>query len=317
VTILEKGSYKHWFTVFTPTYNRAHTLERTFNSLMEQSFKDFEWLVVDDGSNDDTDKLIIDFQKKAFFPIRYIYKENGGKHTANNIGLREAKGVLYINLGSDDALFKNALQRAYDDWSRYYNYELIREISYLTVDENNSVLGSKFPEDVFLSNCLDLFFIYKITGDKIGVSKTDIIKRFPFPEEKDMIFVTESIVWFRIARVYKSLFLNKAILKVYRDISSGKHLSSFPNTDAMKTARIESILLLIEENADYYLKYRPFLLFKQVGLGIGLNYFLKAHRVDIKQRLSKKVRLGSLLYLFSFPLGIAYYFKKKFVEKRK
>lgn len=314
---MEKGKYKYWFTVFTPTYNRAHTLERTFNSLMDQTFKDFEWLVVDDGSKDGTDKLIKEFKKKAFFPIRYIYKENGGKHTANNIGFKEAKGVFFVTLGSDDELIKTTLDMFFHDWKEYFGSEEIREVVYLTIDEAGIVLGDKFPESPLLSNCLDLYFKYKVSGDKMGSSKTDVMKKVQFPEKDGVIFFTESILWFRLARKYRSVFINKPVLKVNRDISSGKHLSGFPNTDAMKTARIESILLLIKENIDYYLKYRPFLLLKQVGIAIGLNYFLKTHSIDIKKRLSKEVRFGSLLYLLSFSFGIAYYFKKKFIEKRK
>ena len=88
-------------TVFTATYNRANTITRLFESLKNQSFKNFEWLIVDDGSTDYTEAIVESFDPLGDFPIRYIKKENGGKHTAYNIGLNEARGSLFFNVDSD------------------------------------------------------------------------------------------------------------------------------------------------------------------------------------------------------------------------
>jgi GT2 family glycosyltransferase len=91
------------FTVFTPTYNRAHTIGRVYESLRAQTFRDLEWLVVDDGSKDNTREVVEGFAREAGFPIRYVYKENGGKHTARNLAVKHASGELFLVLDSDDS----------------------------------------------------------------------------------------------------------------------------------------------------------------------------------------------------------------------
>ena len=98
------------FTICTATYNRAHTLNRTFDSLMCQSEKDFEWLVIDDGSTDKTDALVRKWQAIAPFPIRYEYQPNQGKHIAVNLGAAKARGELFIIADSDDEFPSNALE---------------------------------------------------------------------------------------------------------------------------------------------------------------------------------------------------------------
>src|ERR1700736_1708087 len=103
-TDLWAGQEAPFFTVFTPTYNRAHTLHRVFNSLKAQSFRDFEWVLVDDGSTDNTEELAELWIKTADFPIRYFWQKNSGKHIAYNFGIREARGQMFAVLDSDDAL---------------------------------------------------------------------------------------------------------------------------------------------------------------------------------------------------------------------
>src|SRR5262249_2422136 len=99
------------FTVFTPTYNRAHTLHRVFDSLCAQTLRDFEWLVIDDGSSDSTRELIDNWTKSAHFTIRYIKQDHSGKHIAHNCAVREARGQFFLTLDSDDACTPQALER--------------------------------------------------------------------------------------------------------------------------------------------------------------------------------------------------------------
>ena len=99
------------FTVFTPTYNRAYIIEKLYYSLQRQTFRNFEWLVVDDGSSDNTEELFSRFQKEAPFSVRYIRVENGGKHRAINVGVKNAKGRLFFIVDSDDHLLEDALEK--------------------------------------------------------------------------------------------------------------------------------------------------------------------------------------------------------------
>src|SRR5690554_5503093 len=109
--------WRHLFTVLTPTYNRAHTLERVYSSLEEQSFQDFEWVIVDDGSTDDTRERVREWQQQARFPIHYFWQENQHKKTAFNKGVREAHGELIVALDSDDSLDMNALDTMAQVWN--------------------------------------------------------------------------------------------------------------------------------------------------------------------------------------------------------
>ena len=112
-------------TVFTPAYNRAHTIGRTYKSLCSQKCKDFVWLIVDDGSTDNTAELVKDWiSKDNGFEIQYIYKENGGMHTAHNVAYRNIHTELNTCIDSDDALSENAVEKIINKWKqglcRYY-----------------------------------------------------------------------------------------------------------------------------------------------------------------------------------------------------
>src|SRR5258707_14117604 len=110
------SAYEYVFTVFTPTWNRAHTLHRAYQSLHAQTFRNFEWLIVDDGSTDNTREIVEKWQAESEFPIRYIYQENQGKAAAFNRGVREAQGALFLTLDSDDACVNQALERFKYHW---------------------------------------------------------------------------------------------------------------------------------------------------------------------------------------------------------
>ena len=109
-------------TVFTPTYNRAVLLRRLYKSLKRQSYKEFEWIIVDDGSQDDTALVVKAMQeshKVEGFPITYLHKENGGKHTAINFGVKAAGGILTLVLDSDDELPEDAIHSVWAYFERW------------------------------------------------------------------------------------------------------------------------------------------------------------------------------------------------------
>ncbi len=109
------------FTVFTPTFNRAYILPKLFKSLQKQGSLDFEWLIVDDGSSDDTQNLIASFQQEALFPVRYIHQKNQGKHVAINTGVANAKGAFFMTVDSDDQVMENALANLFSYFSTISN----------------------------------------------------------------------------------------------------------------------------------------------------------------------------------------------------
>lgn len=204
------------FTVFTATYNRSRTLPRVYDSLAQQDFRDFEWLIVDDGSTDGTDEMVRSWQRSAQFPIRYIYKQNGGKHTAWNVGLDHARGRFFLSLDSDDACTPDALRVLNDAWE---GIEPIRRKEFtgvcaLVMDTDGAVVGDRFPSDVFDTDSNALRFQHRIAGEKWGFHRTEVVREFFFPEEEGVRYVPESVVWGRIAAKYQERFINRA-LRIY------------------------------------------------------------------------------------------------------
>ena len=204
------------FTVFTPTYNRANTLQRVYDSLCVQTYRNFEWLVVDDGSSDDTHGMIASWRTHASFPIRYIYQENQGKHIAFNRGVHEAKGKLFLSLDSDDACVPNALERLKHHWDSIPDNQRHRfsAVTVLCEDETGAIHGSRFPSDVTDSDSIEIRYRFRVKGEKWGFHLTEILRQFPFPKVAGEKFVTEDIVWRAIARRYKTRYVNE-VLRIY------------------------------------------------------------------------------------------------------
>ncbi|WP_395309806.1 glycosyltransferase family A protein [Mycobacterium sp. AMU20-3851] len=209
-------SFTTTFTVFTATFNRAKTLPRVYDSLARQTFRDFEWLIVDDGSTDGTRELVQTWLGEATFPIRYFYKSNGGKHTAWNMGVDRAQGQFFLSLDSDDACTADALRVFNDTWQSIHpdRRAAFTGACCLVMDSNGQILGDRFPEDVFDSNSNALRFKHHIAGEKWGFHRIDVVREFQFPEREGMRYVPESIVWGRIAARYQERFINKA-LRIY------------------------------------------------------------------------------------------------------
>ncbi|MDS1140699.1 glycosyltransferase family A protein [Pusillimonas sp. SM2304] len=210
------STWRHLFTVVTPTYNRAHTLERVYLSLCEQSFQDFEWVIVDDGSTDNTRAMVMGWQQEASFPIHYMWQRNQHKKTAFNRGVKKANGELVVALDSDDSLDTNALYAMATVWSDIPRNDRDRfvAITGLCARPDGHIVGDMYPRDLLDATSLDMTFKYHVKGEKFGCLRTDVLLKFPFPEEIAG-FVPESLVWRAIARAgYLTRFVNQ-VFRVY------------------------------------------------------------------------------------------------------
>ena len=198
-------------TVLTPTYNRGYILNKAYNSLVNQSDKDFEWLIIDDGSNDNTKELVNAFIDDSKINIRYFYKKNGGKHTALNFGFKKAKGNYVIILDSDDYLTKDAVKTIKKYVKKYDDNERIACLSFLRIHEDGTTIGKEYYEDEVISDYIDFKHNKGFKGDMAEVFKTDILKKFLFPVFGNERFLSEAIVWNKIALDFKTVFINKGI----------------------------------------------------------------------------------------------------------
>ena len=214
-----------FISILTPTYNRGKLLLPLYESLKNLTFEDFEWLIVDDGSEDDTEQYALSWIahniQNAEFPIRYIKKSNGGKHTAINRGVREANGELILILDSDDTLPADSLATIAQYYEQCKGYKDCAGVCGLMAHHDGQLIGSGFPKDPMYESALQFRYAEKgnVTGDLLEVYKTSVMREFPFPEVENEKFCPESLVWNRIANKYKLFCFNKVIY--YRDYLEG------------------------------------------------------------------------------------------------
>ena len=198
-------------TICTPTYNRAYILKNLYQSLLKQTNKNFEWIIVDDGSTDDTKLLVDKFLEDNTINISYFYKENGGKHRAVNFGIDKAKGKYFAIVDSDDWLTSDAVDKICRGFQ-----EVNSNNSFCGVSFNKGYSESEIVGETFVGEYIDATSIernkYNILGDKFEVFKTKILKDNKFPEIEGENFLSEIILWTRIAyQGYKIRWYNDII----------------------------------------------------------------------------------------------------------
>ena len=216
--------YSHRITVFTPTYNRAYILEELYTSLKKQKFLDFEWLIVDDGSTDNTELLVQKWKKESNFEIRYFKTSNGGKHRAINYGLSLANGELFFTMDSDDTLTEDALFKI-DNWFKALN----AAEGFCGISANKGYSAANTTNHLFNDSHLDKTwletYLYEekgalvLRGERAIVFYTDFHKKYRYPEFDGENFMTEAVVYNRMAHDgYKMRFFNDIIwIFEYRD----------------------------------------------------------------------------------------------------
>ncbi|MGE0609795.1 MAG: glycosyltransferase family 2 protein [Pirellulales bacterium] len=285
-------------TVFTPTYNRAHTLPRVYDSLRGQTRGDFEWLVIDDGSTDGTRELIAGWRAQASFSIRYEFQKNRGKHAAYNRAVELAAGELFVNLDSDDACLPHALETFLRQWQSIESAErdCYSAVTCLCQDQHGNVVGDPFPQDGMDADYLSLRYRYKVGGEKWSCHRTDVLRAFPFPAER-AYYLPEGIIWSRVARRYRERCINQPLRIYYLEGPSLVHGQS--PARAAEGGRAQHLHALNEE-LDFF-RYAPLAFLRSAvhyarfswhqGIGAG-RQFRDLHGITAR-----------LLWLAALPLG--------------
>ena len=304
--------WRHLFSVVTPTYNRAHTLGRVYRSLRDQSFQDFEWVIVDDGSTDATRTLVQGWQQEASFPIRYVWQTNQHKKTAFNNGVRHAQGEWLVAIDSDDELDSNALYHMAGVWEQIPPAQRARYVAItgLCARPDGRVVGDMYPRDVMDVSSLDMTFRYHVRGEKFGCLRTDVLRQFPFPEDIPG-FVPESLVWRAIARAgYLTRFVNQ-VFRVYHD--DGSSLSR----EGRKTESGRHALglwLLAHDTVEYCLgwfRYQPASFFGAAIRYTRFGLHMRAQRVARPAGRCLNRWASRLLVAAMWPVGAALYVRDR------
>ena len=205
-------------TVFTATYNRRKLLERCYNSLKEQTDKEFEWLIIDDGSTDDTKEFINQIQRETLFSIKYIYQNNGGKHRAYNTAVKNCNTEYFLILDSDDILTKDCIEILNKEVKKIDKCNKISGIIGNKKDINTKkIIGESMPDITFTTG-LELYQKFNFRGDTLRIYKTAILQNFLFPEIRNEKFIPENVVFDQIDEKYKLRVIKEVLYEAeYQD----------------------------------------------------------------------------------------------------
>ena len=166
-------------TVFTPTFNRKHLLPRLYESLKNQTNKNFIWMVIDDGSTDDSDQLIKEWQKEHVIEILYFYKKNEGMHSAHNVAYDKITTPWNTCIDSDDMMTPNAVESIYRNVANIETDLDFYAVVGLDAEQGGTIIGSQFPPDLKKVRFNELYLKYNMTGDKKIVYRTEVMKKLP------------------------------------------------------------------------------------------------------------------------------------------
>jgi len=252
-------------TVFTPTYNRAKVLHRVYDSLVKQTFTDFKWIIVDDGSADETRKVVRAFEAEKKIEIEYYFQTNQGKHIATNYAVSLTDSELFIIADSDDAFTADAVEKLVAAWDTIPDDEkpFYKGVICRCFDSKTGAPIGTYPVPVFDSNDVDEFFKLKLRFEKWTLFRTDVFREFPFPDEgTGMKFYPETVLWQRMGRKYKTRYIDAPLREYFRD---QENALTHKNTPRFK----ENVFLWahhVNDNMDCF-RYWPSLFIKSfVGI---------------------------------------------------
>ena len=289
-------SYKFKFTVFTPVYNCEKSILKVHESLLSQSFKDFEWLVINDGSTDNSHQVITEIVRTSNLNIHYFNNDvNKHKMSCFFQAINLAQGEFLLPFDGDDECVPNDLEvfnKTYNDTPE----ELKPKVGAVTVlceDQHGELVGELFPKDPYYCDTVDAWMSHQIIGEKWGFTKTDVLKSIKInPEMLNIGFVPEGIVWNLVA---KSGYLTKCVNQILRIYHTGVEGSIMNTPMSSKNAR-GVILNCITECNWFFKKYglkHPVFFLKRIYIILRasklMNYPLKSYTNSLDPVLLKLI----------------------------
>jgi glycosyltransferase involved in cell wall biosynthesis len=301
------------FTVFTPTYNRANLLPRVYASLQKQTYQNFEWIIIDDGSTDGTGELVKQWQQQAGFSIIYQWQPNQGKHIAYNAVAKLARGLLFTSIDSDDEIVPETYERLKYYWDNFTaaEKEYIGGISFVGKNQHGEIVGIKYPKDYQVMDLMEMYLVHGVTGDKGGVIQTRALKMYPFPGHIKNVVVGEGSFMYQMAKDWKMCFVND-VLGIFW-IEGRSDSLSLASTSTKNYAGSHYVhLCFLNYNMRFFTR-RPKLCMGEATRYSRLSFHLGINVV--KQFAALKPFFARLLWLVCLPLGFAFFVKDKLVKK--
>jgi glycosyltransferase involved in cell wall biosynthesis len=284
-------------TVFTPTYNRLILLERLYESLCKQTYTDFEWVIVDDGSTDGTDNKVEKWIAENKLTINYFKQINGGKHRAINKGVTLSKGKLFFIVDSDDFLMPESLTVIINKYIFAKNRYKVSGVAGRRQYDNGKIVGNNnFSE--LVTNSLDIRYKHNVTGDLVEVYELEKLKEFPFPEIENEKFCPEALIWNRLAVKNNLFFFNQGIYiteylegGLTANIVKIRKLS--PNASMLHYAELEQYIIPRIEKIKANINFWRFSF--NASYSIGAN----------------SAKVSVINSIIGFPLGLMMYLKDR------
>lgn len=298
-----------WMTFFTATYNRAGTLPRCYECMkkmrvpVDESGKrvEFEWVIVDDGSEDNTRQLVEGWIEEDIVPVRYHYQPNQGKHVASNVGAMMARGEMIMNMDSDDTYFPESVEVFYKSWMDIPQ-EIrhgFRGVTARCVDpDTGETVGTPLPEHPYYVSTADMRLRDKVKGEMCGFNRTQIMRENPFPTfAEHTSYCPESILWLELSKRYKESVIDVPLREYYHDTNNaitGRSTNRSRANYHLWKYELNNVVLR-------YLRYSPKEMMKAV-VGLSMDGFRTGRSVKTMLADVKPLAAKALVMAF-IPVG--------------
>lgn len=294
-------------TIFTPTYNRVKTLPRVYNSLIKQTDKNFEWIIIDDGSEDNTKELVQKWINEKKLEIKCYYQKNQGKHIAHNKALKYAKGEYFTCLDSDDECTLDAI-KTFKEIIKKYNFKQNNICGLLcNVKRNGRIYGKKFSKNYLVTNFIELRYKYKIKTEKWFCFETKLLRKHPFPEKYKNTYIPESLIWDELTKNHSIICVNKT-LRIYHDNKQGESIMKPGDPSKNSLGRYFFHKKALNEDIHYF-KYDPLAFFISAILYIRMGLH-QGRRIGEMYRKLNSTLTKTLFIFLTIPSTIIFYFDK-------
>lgn len=218
-------------TVVTPSYNRAHTLTRVYDSLKNQTFQDFKWIIMDDGSTDNSKEVVENFQSEGLIDIDYFWNENQHKFITVFEGIKKVTSKYFMIVDSDDSYPSESLQVLFDEVEEIQNQDEFISVMGLSQYLDGKIVGHHYPNNGFDGSIFDMRYKYKVRGDKFGIfiTKTyqQLLKNFDYSIYQGKGYIPQAVFFNKYdADGVKTRFVNKVVRTYHLDEADENSVSN-------------------------------------------------------------------------------------------
>lgn len=297
-------------TIVTPSYNRAHTLTRVYDSLKKQTFRDFKWIIMDDGSTDNTKEIVDNFKSEGLLEIEYFWNENQHKFITVFEGIKKVTSQYFMIVDSDDSYPTDSLQILFDEVEKISNQDEYISVIGLSQYTDGKIVGNQYPNNGFDGSIFDMRYKYKVRGDKFGIfiTKTyqQLLKNFDYSPYKNKGYIPQSVFFNTYdADGVQTKFVNKVVRNYHLDDDDVNSVSNTRWTGKNTFGLMEGYRSFLNSYGAKLFSYPKALIRNLVGYQV-YSMINKRGLSEINKGLQHFKLLSTMIY----PLSYIYYKQK-------